>query len=137
MNIAQHSVEIEREVGNLGVMSWLSRHQPLPSANESWLGTILLVERIGVFPASGDIRRPLRDPYPLLAHLKKLYGEQALEMDDSDGLKVIFSDWRFRVRICCNDPAIIINVETRCDTRLMPQKIAELLSQVDSFTPDA
>jgi phosphomannomutase len=133
MNIAQHSVEIEREVGNLGVMSWLSRHQPLPSANESWLGTILLVERIGVFPASGDIRRPLRDPYPLLAHLKKLYGEQALEMDDSDGLKVIFSDWRFRVRICCNDPAIIINVETRCDTRLMPQKMAELLEQVDAF----
>jgi phosphomannomutase len=133
MNIAQHSVEIEREVGNLGVMSWLSRHQPLLSANESWLGTILLVERIGVFPASGDIRRPLRDPYPLLAHLKKLYGEQALEMDDQDGLKVIFSDWRFRVRICCNDPAIIINVETRCDTRLMPQKIAELLEQVDAF----
>ncbi|WP_277758596.1 mannose-1-phosphate guanylyltransferase [Pseudomonas sp. A34-9] len=133
MNIAQHSVEIEREVGNLGVMSWLSRHQPLPSANESWLGTILLVERIGVFPASGDIRRPLRDPYPLLAHLKKMYGEQALEMDDRDGLKVIFGDWRFRVRICCNDPAIIINVETRCDTRLMPQKLAELLEQVDAF----
>ena len=133
MNIAQHSVEIEREVGNLGVMSWLSRHQPLPSANESWLGTILLVERIGVFPASGDIRRPLRDPYPLLAHLKKLYGEQALEMDDQDGLKVIFSDWRFRVRICCNDPAIIINVETRCDTRLMPQKVTELLDQIDAF----
>lgn len=136
MNIAQHSVEIEREVGNLGVMSWLSRHQPLPSANETWLGTILLVERIGVFPASGDIRRPMRDPYPLLAHLKQRYAEQALEMDDSDGLKVIFGDWRFRVRICCNDPAIIINVETRCDTRLMPQKIAELLDQVDAFTQD-
>lgn len=137
MNIAQHSTEIEREVDNLGVMSWLSRHQPLPSANESWLGTILLVERIGVFPASGDIRRPMRDPYPLLAHLKQLYGEQALEMDDRDGLKVIFSDWRFRVRLCCNDPAIIINVETRCDTRLMPQKLAELLSVIDAFKHDA
>ncbi|QAX86001.1 mannose-1-phosphate guanylyltransferase [Pseudomonas sp. DTU12.3] len=134
MNIAQHSVEIEREVGNLGVMSWLSRHQPLPSANETWLGTILLVERIGVFPASGDIRRPMRDPYPLLTHLKKRYDGQALEIDDSDGLKVIFSDWRFRVRLCCNDPAIIINVETRCDTRLMPQKLTELLDQVDTFT---
>jgi phosphomannomutase len=134
MNIAQHSVEIEREVGNLGVISWLSRHQPLPSANESWLGTILLVERIGVFPASGDIRRPMRDPYPLLAHLKAIYAEQALEIDDGDGLKVIFSDWRFRVRICCNDPAIIINVETRCDTRLMPQKLTELLDQIDTFT---
>ncbi|WP_263219495.1 MULTISPECIES: mannose-1-phosphate guanylyltransferase [Pseudomonas] len=137
MNIAQHSTEIEREVGNLGVMSWLSRHQPLPSANETWLGTILLVERIGVFPASGDIRRTLRDPYPLLAHLKALYGEQALEMDDRDGLKVIFSDWRFRVRICCNDPAIIINVETRCDARLMPRKLDELLGLIDAFKRDA
>ncbi|MHC5133489.1 mannose-1-phosphate guanylyltransferase [Pseudomonas glycinis] len=137
MNIAQHSTEIEREVGNLGVMSWLSRHQPLPSANETWLGTILLVERIGVFPASGDIRRPLRDPYPLLAHLKASYGEQALEMDDRDGLKVIFSDWRFRVRICCNDPAIIINVETRCDARLMPRKLDELLGLIDAFKHDA
>ncbi|MGY2441556.1 mannose-1-phosphate guanylyltransferase [Pseudomonas sp. SDO52101_S400] len=133
MNIAQHSTDIEREVDNLGVMSWLSRHQPLPSANESWLGTILLVERIGMFPSSGDIRRPVRDPYPLLAHLKRIYGEQALEVDDRDGLKVIFSDWRFRVRICCNDPAIIITVETRCVTQLMPQKTAELLGHVDNF----
>ncbi|WP_248743333.1 MULTISPECIES: mannose-1-phosphate guanylyltransferase [unclassified Pseudomonas] len=133
MNIAQHSTGIEREVDNLGVMSWLSRHQPLPSANESWLGTILLVERIGMFPSSGDIRRPLRDPYPLLAHLKRIYGEQALEVDDRDGLKVILGDWRFRVRLCCNEPAIIINVETRCVTQLMPQKTAELLGHVDTF----
>ncbi|MEN5046732.1 MULTISPECIES: mannose-1-phosphate guanylyltransferase [Pseudomonas] len=133
MNMAQHAAEIEREVGNLGAVSWLSRHQPLPSANESWLGSILLVERIGMFPASGDIRRTLADPYPLLAHLKQRYAEQALEMDDRDGLKVIFSDWRFRVRLCCNEPAIIINVETRCATQLMPQKTAELLSQIDNF----
>ncbi|HHS7809107.1 mannose-1-phosphate guanylyltransferase [Pseudomonas putida] len=133
MNMAQHAAEIEREVGNLGTVSWLSRHQPLPSANESWLGSILLVERIGMFPSSGDIRRTLADPYPLLAHLKQRYAEQALEMDDRDGLKVIFSDWRFRVRLCCNEPAIIINVETRCATQLMPQKTAELLSQIDNF----
>ncbi|MCM8743140.1 mannose-1-phosphate guanylyltransferase [Pseudomonas koreensis] len=133
MNMAQHSADIEREVGNLGAVSWLSRHQPLPSANEAWLGSILLVERIGMFPSSGDIRRTLADPYPLLAHLKQRYAEQALEMDDRDGLKVIFSDWRFRVRLCCNEPAIIINVETRCATQLMPQKLKELLSQIEQF----
>ncbi|KQZ78072.1 MULTISPECIES: hypothetical protein [unclassified Pseudomonas] len=133
MNNAKHSADNELEVGNLGVMTWLSRHQPLPSANEPWLGSTLLVERIGMFPSSGDIRRPIRNPYPLLAHLKKLYGEQALEVDDRDGLKVIFSDWRFRVRICCNEPAIIINVETRCATQLMPLKTAELLSHLQHF----
>ncbi|WP_285418676.1 mannose-1-phosphate guanylyltransferase [Pseudomonas sp. efr-133-TYG-5] len=133
MNRAQQAAEIEPPVGNLGVVSWLSDHQPLPSANESWLGSILLVERIGMFPASGDIRRTLADPYPLLAQLKSRYAEQALEIDDRDGLKVIFSDWRFRVRLCCSEPAIIINVETRCDTQLMPHKLKELLSQIDQF----
>lgn len=133
MNIAQHAADSGLEVGNLGVISWLSRHQASPSANQSWLGTSLMVERIGMFPSSGDIRRPLLDPYPLLAHLKTLYGETALEVEDHDGLKVIFSDWRFRVRICCNEPAIIINVETRCDAQLMPHKTAELLSHLDSF----
>ncbi|MCF4997142.1 mannose-1-phosphate guanylyltransferase [Pseudomonas syringae] len=133
MKNAKHLADVEREVGNLGVMSWLSRHQPLPSANESWLGSILLVERIGMFPSSGDIRRPIADPYPLIAHLKNRYGEQALEIDDCDGLKVIFSDWRFRVRICCNEPAVIINVETRCAAQLMPQKTAELLSELEKF----
>lgn len=64
MNMAQHAAEIEREVGNLGTVSWLAHHQPLASANESWLGSILLVERIGMFPASGDIRRALADPTP-------------------------------------------------------------------------
>ncbi|WP_085656918.1 mannose-1-phosphate guanylyltransferase [Pseudomonas sp. B11(2017)] len=133
MNIAQHAADLERSVDNLGVMSWLSRHQPLPSANESWLGTILLVERIGMFPSSGDIRRPLADPYPLLAHLKRLYAEQALEIDERDGLKVIFSDWRFRVRLCCNEPAVIVTVETRCDTHGMPRRTAELLGHLDAF----
>jgi phosphomannomutase len=133
MNNAKHSADIELEVGNLGVMTWLSHHQPLPSANEPWLGSTLLVERIGMFPSSGDIRWPMLDPYPLLAHLKKIYGEQALEVDDRDGLKVIFSDWRFRVRIGCNDPSIIINVETRCATQLMPLKTAELLSLLQHF----
>ncbi|MFW9081241.1 mannose-1-phosphate guanylyltransferase [Pseudomonas sp. P2757] len=133
MNIAQHAADSGLEVGNLGMMSWLSRHRSMPSANQPWLGASLMVERIGMFPSSGDIRHPLPDPYPLLAHLKKLYGEQALEVDDRDGLKMIFSDWRFRVRICCNDPAIIINVETRCDLQLMPRKTAELLNHLDAF----
>jgi phosphomannomutase len=37
------------------------------------------------------------------------------------------------VRIGCNDPSIIINVETRCATQLMPLKTAELLSLLQHF----
>ncbi|WP_213936878.1 mannose-1-phosphate guanylyltransferase [Pseudomonas sp. dw_612] len=133
MNIAKNSADIEREVGNVGVMSWMSRYPSLSSPTETWLGALLMVERIGVFPSSGEIRRPIRDPDSLLAHLKNLYGEQALDIDERAGLKVIFSDWRFRARIAGSDPAIVITVETRCDPQLMPLKTAELLSQLEHF----
>ncbi|MFC6335272.1 mannose-1-phosphate guanylyltransferase [Pseudomonas sp. CCM 7891] len=133
MNIAKRSADIELEVGNVGVMAWLSLYPSLPSPAEAGLGSALMVERIGVFPSSGEIRRPILNPGSLISHLKSLYGQQALDVDERDGLKVIFSDWRFRARISGSDPAIVITVETRCDPQLMPLKTAELLSQLEHF----
>jgi phosphomannomutase len=133
MNIAKRSSDKNVEVGNVGVMSWMSLNPSLPSPTQTWLGSLLMVERIGVFPSSGEIRRLIRDPEGLLAHLNNLYSEQALDIDDRAGLKVIFSDWRFRARIAGSDAAIVITVETRCDAQLMPLKTAELLSQLEGF----
>lgn len=133
MTTAKRSVDIELKASNFGVMAWLSKDPALSSAAAAWLGTSLLVERIGVFPSSGDIHRPVRDPLPLLAHLKSLYAHQALDVDECDGLKVIFNDWRFRVRISRCGPGIVINVETRCDPELMPVKTAELLDHLEHF----
>ncbi|MGF6109412.1 mannose-1-phosphate guanylyltransferase [Pseudomonas sp. ADAK2] len=133
MNNAKRAADSERERGNVGVMSWMSRYPSLSSPTETWLGSLLMVERIGVFPSSGEIRRPINDPGSLLAHLKNLYAEQALDVDERNGLKVIFSDWRFRARSVGGDSAIVITVETRCDPQLMPLKTAELLGQLEHF----
>ncbi|MFJ7796053.1 mannose-1-phosphate guanylyltransferase [Pseudomonas sp. NPDC096950] len=131
MNIAKNSADIEQ--GNVGVMAWLSLNPSLSSPADTWLGSLLMVERIGVFPSSGEIRRPIREPEAFLAHLKNLYGEQALDIDERTGLKVIFSDWRFRARVAGSDPAIVITVETRCDPQLMPLKTTELMNQLERF----
>ncbi|MHC8285303.1 mannose-1-phosphate guanylyltransferase [Pseudomonas sp. XS1P51] len=133
MTTAKHPVDIELKASNFGVMAWLSKDPSLSSNAAAWLGTTLLVERIGVFPSSGDIHRRVRDPLSFLAHLKSLYAHQALDVDERDGLKVMFNNWRFRVRIRGSDPAIVINVETRCDPELMPLKTAELLGQLEHF----
>ncbi|MGL6246354.1 mannose-1-phosphate guanylyltransferase [Pseudomonas sp.] len=133
MTTAKHSVDIELKASNFGVMAWLSK-DPSPSpTSATWLASPLLVERIGVFPTSGDIYRPVSDPFALLDHLKCLYVHQALDVDERDGLKVIFNEWRFRIRIRYCDPAVIINVESRRDPDLMPVKTAELLSHLERF----
>ncbi|AWM91321.1 mannose-1-phosphate guanylyltransferase [Pseudomonas sp. 31-12] len=133
MTTAKRSADIEHKASNFGVMAWLSKNPSLSSTSAAWFGTPLLVERIGVFPSSGDIHRPVSNPFALLDHLKSLYAHQALDMDDRDGLKVILNDWRFRVRVRYSDPAIVINVETRRDPDLMPVKTAELLSHLEHF----
>ncbi|QJI30143.1 mannose-1-phosphate guanylyltransferase [Pseudomonas sp. ADAK18] len=133
MNIANRSADSQLEVGNVGAMAWLSLYPSSSCLTNTWLGSMLMVERIGVFPSSGEIRRPILDPGSLIAHLKSVYAQQALDVDERNGLKVIFSDWRFRARIPDSDPAIVITVETRCDPQLMPLKTAELLSQLEHF----
>jgi hypothetical protein len=132
MNTVKSSVEIELKADNFGVMAWLSKSPWLSSTTTS-AGTTLLVERIGVFPSSGDIHRRIDDPRTVLAHLKNLYADQALDIDERGGLKVIFKHWRFRVRIPRNEPAILINVESRRDPDLIPLKTAELLSHLERF----
>ncbi|KQN54702.1 mannose-1-phosphate guanylyltransferase [Pseudomonas sp. Leaf48] len=133
MNTVQSSVEIELNAGNSGVVAWQSKNPSLPSSTLPGAGTSLLVERIGVFPSSGDIHRHIEDPRPLLAHLKSLYAHKALDVDERDGLKVIFNDWRFRVRSLRGVPAIVLNIESRRDPELMPLKTAELLNHLQHF----
>ncbi|NUU34841.1 MULTISPECIES: mannose-1-phosphate guanylyltransferase [unclassified Pseudomonas] len=133
MNTVKSSVEIELKTGNFGAMAWLSNNPSFASTARIGTDTPLLVERIGVFPSSGDIHRRINDPRPLLAYLKNFYAHQALDVDERDGLKVIFVDWRFRVHIPRGDAAIVINVETRRDPDLMPLKTAELLGHLERF----
>ncbi len=133
MTTAKRAVDMQLQMSNFVVLAWLPKDPSLPTSTANRLGSTLLVERIGVFPSSGDIHRPTRDPFSLLAHLKNLYAHGALDVDERDGLKVIFTDWRFLAHIPASNRAIVINVETRRDPDLLPLKTAELLSHLEDF----
>lgn len=90
-----------------------------------------LVERIGLFPSSGDIHLTLDDPFSAMAHLKHLYAGNALDVDECNGLSLTFKEWRFSVRLSASDREIVLKVESRGDSKLMQTKTAELLSLID------
>ncbi|MGO4611494.1 hypothetical protein AB4142_34675, partial [Variovorax sp. 2RAF20] len=54
---------------------------------------VLLVERIGAFPSSGEIRRQVKDGPALLASIKQRYARDALDLNESSGLNLVFADW--------------------------------------------
>ncbi|MFJ2363732.1 phosphomannomutase [Pseudomonas sp. NPDC087697] len=95
---------------------------------------VLLVERIGAFPSSGEIRRQVKDGTALLASIKNRYATDALDINESDGLSLIFADWRFSLRLSGNDYETCLNVESRGDISLMQRKTAELLEQIGAGT---
>ena len=93
---------------------------------------VLLVERIGAFPSSGEIRRQVKDGPALLASIKQRYVVDALDINENDGLNLVFADWRFSLRLSGEDCVTCLTVESRGDSSLMQRKTAELLEQIDA-----
>jgi phosphomannomutase len=115
--------------GNSGLMTWLRTYKSAPSSSATQ--PRLLVERIGLFPSSGEIRCAVGNPTAVLAHLRSLYASKALDVDESDGLSLTFAEWRFKIHLSQTEPEIVLNVESRGDVALMQLKTAELLARID------
>ena len=92
----------------------------------------LVAERIARFPASGEINRKLANPPAVLARVRAAYADQALKIDDTDGISVEFEDWRFNLRASNTEPLVRLNVESRGDSALMLSRTSELLALMDA-----
>ncbi|MFW0755459.1 hypothetical protein ACN1C3_12025 [Pseudomonas sp. H11T01] len=114
--------------GGSGLMSWLYASEDGYSRNKEQ--PALLIERIGAFPSSGEIRRKVEDPLAVLERIKRLHAALALVVDEAEGLSLVLADWRFKLRISTIEPVIFLRVESRGDVALMQAKTAELLEQI-------
>ncbi|MFT5100875.1 MAG: phosphomannomutase [Planctomycetaceae bacterium] len=90
----------------------------------------LVDERMAQFPASGEINRRIEDAAGVLKTIEAAYADTALTVDHTDGLSMVFEDWRFNVRMSNTEPVVRLNVESRADTELMQTKTQQLLDQM-------
>lgn len=112
--------------GSSGLMAWLRSYEPqCPSPHAKWL-----VERIGIFPSSGNIRCTVRCTSTVLENLRSLYANGVLDMEEKDGLSMTFAEWRFRIGLLDNSHEMLLTVESRGDVSLMKAKTAELLERI-------
>lgn len=78
--------------------------------------------------ASGEINSKLADPQTAIARVLATYQDDALLLDETDGISLEFPDWRFNLRSSNTEPVVRLNVESRADTALMTHKTAEILA---------
>jgi phosphomannomutase len=101
----------------------------------------LVGERQRLFPASGEINRPLATAdaaggpdslRALLARVQHHYQARARRIDFTDGLSMDFDHWRFNLRGSNTEPLVRLNVEARGSVALMQDKTAEVLGLIDA-----
>lgn len=111
-----------------GQIPWLLVAQLLCESGKP-LST-LVGERIGKFPASGEINRKVIDAKATIRQAQERYQPLGISVDFTDGLSVEFDGWRFNLRSSNTEPLIRLNVESRGDVALMREKTQELLALI-------
>lgn len=111
-----------------GMIPWLLVAELLSTSGKSL--SSLVGERIAAYPTSGEINRTVADPTQAIEKIKAHYSPDALSIDETDGVSVEFSEWRFNLRASNTEPVIRLNLESRGDTELVKVKTDEILSML-------
>jgi len=87
----------------------------------------LVGDRMVAYPASGEINSKLSDPQSAISRVLAKYKDDALVFDQTDGISLEFSNWRFNLRSSNTEPVVRLNVESKADSQLMLEKTEEIL----------
>ncbi|SDD78241.1 phosphomannomutase [Sporomusa acidovorans] len=90
----------------------------------------LMRERVACYPVSGEINSTVADARAVIRQLEEKYASGARKVEKVDGLSVEFDTWRFNVRMSNTEPVLRLNVESKCDVKLMKEKTEELLALI-------
>lgn len=88
----------------------------------------LVSDRMAAYPASGEINSKLADPKAAIDRVRAAYESKALFVDETDGISLEFTDWRFNLRSSNTEPVVRLNVESRANITLMNNKTQEILA---------
>lgn len=87
----------------------------------------MVAERIEKFPSSGEINNKLDAPKEAIDRVLAAFKGESIVQDDTDGISLEFTNWRFSLRSSNTEPVVRLNVESRGDIALMKEKTAAIL----------
>ncbi len=107
-----------------GMIPWLLVAALMSSTNK--MLAHLVDERISKYPCSGEINYKVENAQEIIQRIKEFYSVLDPSLDETDGISLEFSDWRFNLRSSNTEPLLRLNVETRSDAALLAVRVAEL-----------
>ena len=85
------------------------------------------------YPVSGEINLKVSNTKTIIDSIKEYYLDDALGVDETDGVGMEFEKWRFNLRASNTEPLIRLNVESYNNESLMNEKTRELVYRINSL----
>jgi len=85
------------------------------------------------YPVSGEINLKVSNTKTIIDSIKEYYLDDALGVDETDGVGMEFEKWRFNLRASNTEPLIRLNVESNSNESLMNEKTRELVDRINSL----
>ena len=85
------------------------------------------------YPVSGEINLKVNNTKTIIDSIKEYYHDDALGVDETDGVGMEFEKWRFNLRASNTEPLIRLNVESNSNESLMNEKTRELVDRINSL----
>jgi phosphomannomutase len=108
-----------------GMIPWLLVAELVTIKKQS-LAT-LVGDRITRYPSPGEINSKIANPAEAIQRVLEHYQEDAVSLDQTDGISIEMEQWRFNLRSSNTEPVVRLNVETRGDMELMKRVTQEVL----------
>ena len=103
-----------------GMIPWLLVVSVLSETGQSL--SSLVEKMITKFPCSGEINFKVADTQVTIQKLFDHFANQNPSIDQTDGVSLDFSAWRFNVRASNTEPLLRLNIETRLDRHPKPMQ---------------
>ena len=85
------------------------------------------------YPVSGEINLKVNNTKKIIESIREYYFDDALDLDETDGISMEFEKWRFNLRASNTEPLIRLNVESYNNESLMNEKTKELVDRINSL----
>ena len=83
-------------------------------------------DRFAAFPSSGETNFRVDDVGRAIDNVLQVYRDEALSIDETDGVSLAFEDWRFNLRRSNTEPLVRLNIESRGGAEGLSAKVADI-----------
>ena len=87
-------------------------------------------DRFTAFPSSGETNFTVEDANEAIENVSSFYKDQAISIDETDGLSFNFDNWRFNLRKSNTEPLVRLNVESKAGGMALDEIVTDIANRL-------